>query len=117
MLFTLIYAVLWGNVNAFGGILFGALLGWYAAPRMKAASASVNVPDKDSFMQKLNAALAEMKCYPESQAGGLVSYRFKSPLKISILANEIIVKIEGGSATIFGPNMYVERLRAKLQQQ
>ncbi len=115
LLFSLMMGLEFGQVLRVGiwsGIAFGLLFGFVMAFFMKAITISVAFQDKESFLSRLNVALAELGYHPQSQTETFLTY--KPSFQAGLLAGKISVQIEQSSATIVGPLTYLKKLRKRI---
>lgn len=115
-LFSLAMGLDFGQVLAvgiWGGVAFGLIFGFVTAFFTKAATISADFQDKETFLSRLNVALAEIGYHPQSQTETFFTY--KPSFQAGLLSGKISVQLEHGSAMIVGPSTYVKKLRKRIQ--
>ena len=122
LLWSLLFSFMMGlefgavfRVGIWGGIAFGLLFGFVMAFFMKAVTISVTYQDKEAFLARLNAALAEIGYHPQSQTESFMIYKPSS--RAGFLAGKISVQIEDGSCTIVAPGTCIKILQKWLKEE
>ena len=126
VIFALIYSWLFAVIdrNDFGqvfirgglwmGIFLGTGLGLGMAPFFKAERISMKFRDKDSFLSRLNIALAELGYHPESQIEDFITYKPAFPAGFGLIDGKISLLIGDKSATVVGPHMALLKLQVQV---
>ncbi|NET35597.1 MAG: hypothetical protein F6K19_26830 [Cyanothece sp. SIO1E1] len=94
------------------GLVTGLMAGLIGAYFNQTVTFTITFQNRNSFIQTLNQALAEMGFETQEQLDEMVIYT-RSPLR-QLFSGKVFVQMEASSANISSRSMYIKRLRKKL---
>lgn len=92
---------------------FITLLSLLLALAGRQESVSLQVYDRNIFLQRIHQALTSLRYRPLTQSDSLLVY--KPPLNGGLLAEKITIQLNQDTATITGSSRMLKRIRAMIQ--
>ena len=95
------------KLTILGGLLFGLFMALIFAPFLRGGKISVRFTSRQKFVSRLSVVLSEFGYNPAIASGDFLTFKRWGGWKISAV-------IQGETATIVGPIMYVKKLQDRL---